>query len=324
MKVAEVAGLKWNCATGQLVGLRMKNIDQVGNLSDLFSSRPEVDGPESSVKGASQSKRIPMTQKVLQFLWRDNSSKLSIIGPYFEFDNGGVSANQLQSIVITVVDHFHSIGLQTSCIVADGAQTNMSHFKQMADAMGGLNFHEYVEHTIQFHEKTKSRAIAKNTEVTNHTDQSANVVTMSVASTATCETTRAAICTDDSTCDQYDAVHGAAATSISPTASETSAIDAIHIIELQKVLKQRLVDEARARRFHGSADQSPSSRIDDLIKLASLIPKIGDAPKICVPHWCFPESENVFIFFQVDPSHMMKSLRNALLRTLSINAQVMI
>jgi hypothetical protein len=124
IQMATVAGLSFSTQTGRLRGIALPSLQAIGSVADVFSNidKCEING-NSPIRG--------LSTKVLQFIWRDDASRLQLIGPYYEFGSSGASVNELHVVVRDVVRAFHCFGLQTHVIGCDGGAVNRAWMKQV-------------------------------------------------------------------------------------------------------------------------------------------------------------------------------------------------
>ena len=72
--------------------------------------------------------KTEQTSYVLQFLWRDLTSKFDIVGPYFT-SSKGIKAKFIIACVFETIKLFQLYGFETSGIVCDRASTNVTAIK---------------------------------------------------------------------------------------------------------------------------------------------------------------------------------------------------
>ena len=72
--------------------------------------------------------KTEQTSYVLQFLWRDLTSKFDIVGPYFTSIKG-IKAKFIIACVFETIKLFQLYGFETSGIVCDRASTNVTAIK---------------------------------------------------------------------------------------------------------------------------------------------------------------------------------------------------
>ena len=125
----------WHARSGRLIGLAMSPAEWP-EIHDLY----ETVGTSDSTSKASY---------VLQFLWRCLTSSFDIIGPYY------TSETTLTSKIITVwlfetLEAFNLYGFQTSILVADGASSNLTTFKQLGGYTGPYQPSSHDHHINSF------------------------------------------------------------------------------------------------------------------------------------------------------------------------------
>lgn len=96
--------------------------DQLSTLHDVF--REMDDGF-----------RTNNTSYVLQFMWRDLSSKFDVIGPYFTAEKS-LETKFLASCLIESLYAFEIYGFHVSALVCDGASCNLALLKQLCGVRG--------------------------------------------------------------------------------------------------------------------------------------------------------------------------------------------
>jgi hypothetical protein len=113
-----LAGVAFNSRTHKIVGFAGDFNDDICGLRDLFTSEGTAG-------------KVPEEAKyVLQFAWKDLSSKSVIMGPFFD-SAAPFSAEQLELLFWSAVEAFKDVGLNTMLCVLDGCQTNLSMVKRL-------------------------------------------------------------------------------------------------------------------------------------------------------------------------------------------------
>ena len=111
----------WNSRNQQIIGLAMSPED-MSSLHDIYMTYDEDTKTEQ-------------TTYVLQFLWRDLTSKFDIVGPYFT-SSGSVKSKFTIACVSETIKLFQLYGFETSGIVCDGASTSLTTiFRQSLQAV---------------------------------------------------------------------------------------------------------------------------------------------------------------------------------------------
>lgn len=113
-EVKVVSRLMWNSRNQQMIGLAMSPED-MSSLHDIYMAYDEEAKTEQ-------------TTYILQFLWRDLTSKFDIVGPYFT-SSKSVKAKFTVACVFETIKLFQLYGFETSGIVCDGASTNLTTIK---------------------------------------------------------------------------------------------------------------------------------------------------------------------------------------------------
>ncbi len=112
-EVKVVSRLMWNSRSQSLIGLAMDHHDMC-SLADVYQFL--------------ESDQASQTSYILQFLWRDLTSRFDIVGPYFPYSKS-MESKFLLPCVFETLKLFHLHGLKTSLLVCDGASTNLSTLK---------------------------------------------------------------------------------------------------------------------------------------------------------------------------------------------------
>ena len=70
------------------------------------------------------------TTYILQFMWRDISSKYDVIGPYFT-SSSGLDARLTAACLYETMGAMESVGFRVKALVCDGASWNISLVKKL-------------------------------------------------------------------------------------------------------------------------------------------------------------------------------------------------
>ena len=114
--VIHVLQVVWNSKNNQIIGLAMTS-DQLSSLHDVF-------------REVGEGFRTNNTSYVLQFMWRDLSSKFDVIGPHFTAEKS-LETKFLASCVLESLYVFEIYGFHVSALVCDGASSNLALLKQL-------------------------------------------------------------------------------------------------------------------------------------------------------------------------------------------------
>ena len=106
--------LMWNSRNNRLMGLAMTPQD-MSSLNDIYTL----------LQNSETSKQ---TSYVLQFLWRDLTSKFDIVGPYFTSATT-VESKFVLACVLETVKLFQGHNLKTSILICDGGSSNVATIK---------------------------------------------------------------------------------------------------------------------------------------------------------------------------------------------------
>lgn len=79
--------------------------------------------------------RAEKTTYILQFLWRDISSKYDVIGPYFT-SSSGLDARLTAACLYETMGAMESIGFRVKGLICDGASWNLSLVKKLCGVDG--------------------------------------------------------------------------------------------------------------------------------------------------------------------------------------------
>ena len=95
--------------------------EQLTTLADVYEELEE-----------DQAKKVTY---ILQFMWRDISSKYDVIGPYFT-SSSGLDARLTAACLYETMGAMESVGFKIKAIVCDGASWNLSLVKQLSGTTG--------------------------------------------------------------------------------------------------------------------------------------------------------------------------------------------
>ncbi len=112
-EVKVVGKVVMNMKNEKLLGIAM-NEDEMHNLHDISRS-------------IHSSEPVP-TEYILQFLWRDLTSNFDIIGPFFSL-NSTINHPVVIETLMETMRVFENYGFTTSCVVCDGASSNLAAIK---------------------------------------------------------------------------------------------------------------------------------------------------------------------------------------------------
>lgn len=113
-EVKVISKVIWNSKSHEFIGTAMTPKEE-SSLCDLY----ENDGSENQLQGASY---------VVQYLWRDLTSKYDIIGPYFTLPSNATSET-ITPFVNSCIHAFQIFNFKIAAIVCDGASSNLSSLK---------------------------------------------------------------------------------------------------------------------------------------------------------------------------------------------------
>lgn len=111
-EVKVIEKLIWNSKNHKFIGFAMEE-KEFPLLNDISN---EVSEPKP-------------TQYILQFFWRDLTSKFDLIGPYFTFGSP-VRQDNLLPCILESLRTLNSYGFSTSVLVCDGASSNLAVIKK--------------------------------------------------------------------------------------------------------------------------------------------------------------------------------------------------
>jgi hypothetical protein len=112
----------WNSSNSKIVGFAMSS-DDFASLHDVY-------------EGLDRDESCQPTTYMMQFLWRDLSSKFDVIGPYFSLSST-VEAQYLHNIVVKTMLVFHQFGFHIRGLLCDGASSNLAVLKQFSNVKKG-------------------------------------------------------------------------------------------------------------------------------------------------------------------------------------------
>lgn len=75
------------------------------------------------------------TTYILQFMWRDISSKYDVIGPYFT-SSDGLDARLTAACMYETMEAMESVGFRVKALICDGASWNLSLVKMLCGVEG--------------------------------------------------------------------------------------------------------------------------------------------------------------------------------------------
>jgi len=118
--------LMWNSRNHQLMGLAM-NPKDMASLNDIYKI---LKNPEAN-----------QTSYILQFLWRDLTSRYDIVGPYFT-SASTVESKFVLACVFETIKLFQHHGLKTSLLVCNGGSANITTIKASHGCSGAYSLKE--------------------------------------------------------------------------------------------------------------------------------------------------------------------------------------
>ena len=104
-EVNVISRLMWNSRSQTLIGLSMGR-EELSSLSDVYSLLSDDN--------------VEQTSYILQFLWRNLTSKFDIVGPYFTTSKT-MEAKFIIACLMETLKLFYMHGLKVSTVVCDGA-----------------------------------------------------------------------------------------------------------------------------------------------------------------------------------------------------------
>ena len=111
----------WNSRNNQILGIAM-NSDDLPFLHDVYSLLDE----DEKIKG---------THYMLQFVWRDLSSKYDIIGPYYSSAQG-FDSKFTMACLQDALYFFEAYSFHVLAVIGDGANWNHTVFKRLCGHSG--------------------------------------------------------------------------------------------------------------------------------------------------------------------------------------------
>lgn len=121
-EVKVIGQVMWNSANHKFYGLAM-SAEEFVSLNDIFAKNGEEEYPDKA-------------QYMLQFYWRDLTSKFDVLGPYFPSDSP-LDMNAIIGFVTSTIELLHSYGFGTSILVCDGASSNLAAIKLLCSEYSG-------------------------------------------------------------------------------------------------------------------------------------------------------------------------------------------
>jgi hypothetical protein len=106
--------LVWNSRSETFVGVAMSK-DDCCEIRDIFAKADTDSQPLA-------------TQYIVQFLWRDLSADFDVIGPYYS-SSKHITQQFLMGCLMDTMRIFTAYGFCVTCLVCDGAATNLSLIK---------------------------------------------------------------------------------------------------------------------------------------------------------------------------------------------------
>ena len=120
--------LVWNSKSETFVGVAMSKED-CSQIRDIFAKSDEHHEPQAA-------------QYVLQFLWRDLSADFDLVGPYYTASQH-LNQQFLMGCLMETMRFLHAYGFAVTCLVCDGAATNLSLIKTTL-GIKGLVLSNYI------------------------------------------------------------------------------------------------------------------------------------------------------------------------------------
>ena len=112
-EVKVVSRLLRNSRSQEIIGLAM-NPEDMSSLRDVYASLGDKQPQQASY--------------MLQFVWRNLTSKFDIIGPYYS-SSESLKGKFILACVFEVMKIFQLYGFQTSVLECDGASANLTALK---------------------------------------------------------------------------------------------------------------------------------------------------------------------------------------------------
>ena len=119
----------WHSKTNRIVGLAMTQ-DHLATLSDVYEQLKED--------------KAKKTTYILQFMWRDLSSKFDLIGPYYTSECG-LDSRFTTACLFEVMQAMESTGFQIHALICDGASWNLTMLKHLCGAGGKFGSGEMTD-----------------------------------------------------------------------------------------------------------------------------------------------------------------------------------
>ena len=114
----------WHTSTNRIVGLALTH-DELATLADVYEQLAN-DKPKK-------------TTYILQFLWRDVSSKFDLIGPFFTSESG-LDTRFTAACLFEVMRSLEAVGFQIVCLICDGASSNLTLLKNLCGVRGQFGY----------------------------------------------------------------------------------------------------------------------------------------------------------------------------------------
>lgn len=95
--------------------------DQLATLTDVYEQIKDD--------------KAKKTTYILQFMWRDLSSKFDLIGPYFTSESG-LDSRYTTACLFETMAALESTGFQVRALICDGASWNLSMLKHLCGVSG--------------------------------------------------------------------------------------------------------------------------------------------------------------------------------------------
>ena len=134
-EVKVMAKVMLNMKNEQFIGLAMSE-SEMTHLHDIYHCLASKDP-------------VP-AEYVLQFLWRDLTSKFDVIGPYYSL-NSTINHHITIETLYETMRVFHNHGFKTNAIVCDGASCNLAPIKLLTTGKKGAYgvCNEREKHNVQ-------------------------------------------------------------------------------------------------------------------------------------------------------------------------------
>lgn len=121
-EVKVVEKVMWNSKNHAFQGLAMDETELM-QLNDVVTDQGQTEP----------------AKYVLQFMWRDLSHKFDVIGPYFTCKQS-LSEQYLSSCLFETMHAMYSYGFGISCLVCDGASSNLTVMKSLLGLSGSIGY----------------------------------------------------------------------------------------------------------------------------------------------------------------------------------------